>query len=312
MFTPMIKTHRRSAFTLIELLVVIAIIAILAAILFPVFAQAKDAAKKTQSLSNIKNLATGVMIYLPDYDDTIPMSEYDAGANYVSWATEIMPYVKNGDTMVTSSGRTITIGSDGIFRSPGVPAPGVRQRNNKEFSYGVHFSLFVTNYYESWAGYPGVTGNLNPGVNYNVVDAPADKIMMMEKGINDSGNQWNYPWFHDWQAMWVDSICTVSGDPSTVYRDGVDIYTPGTGVYTPYFDNDCPTTWGGGWECAASARYRFTRVSPMAFMDGHAKGMKKGEIKWFKNIWVDRRNLNRYSWYYDYQNGGGWGFPGIH
>jgi prepilin-type N-terminal cleavage/methylation domain-containing protein len=62
----------KKAFTLIELLVVIAIIAILAAILFPVFAQAKVAAKKTQSLSNLKQSATGFMIYTTDYDDNLP------------------------------------------------------------------------------------------------------------------------------------------------------------------------------------------------------------------------------------------------
>lgn len=59
----------RKAFTLIELLVVIAIIAILAAILFPVFAQAKAAAKKTQALSNVKQLSTAYQLYLNDYDD---------------------------------------------------------------------------------------------------------------------------------------------------------------------------------------------------------------------------------------------------
>lgn len=64
--------HMKRAFTLIELLVVIAIIAILAAILFPVFAQAKVAAKKTQSVSNIKQVATGFMIYTADYDDALP------------------------------------------------------------------------------------------------------------------------------------------------------------------------------------------------------------------------------------------------
>lgn len=63
---------RRRAFTLIELLVVIAIIAILAAILFPVFAQAKVAAKKTASLSNVKQMGTSVAIYLADYDDNFP------------------------------------------------------------------------------------------------------------------------------------------------------------------------------------------------------------------------------------------------
>lgn len=63
---------KKQAFTLIELLVVIAIIAILAAILFPVFAQAKLAAKKTQGLSNLKNLGTAANIYLADYDDVLP------------------------------------------------------------------------------------------------------------------------------------------------------------------------------------------------------------------------------------------------
>lgn len=62
----------KKAFTLIELLVVIAIIAILAAILFPVFAQAKEAAKKTSSLSNVKQMGTATAIYTADYDDTFP------------------------------------------------------------------------------------------------------------------------------------------------------------------------------------------------------------------------------------------------
>ena len=61
----------KKAFTLIELLVVIAIIAILAAILFPVFAQAKVAAKKTSDLSNMKQMATSTYMYYGDYDDTL-------------------------------------------------------------------------------------------------------------------------------------------------------------------------------------------------------------------------------------------------
>ncbi len=63
----------KKAFTLIELLVVIAIIAILAAILFPVFAQAKEAAKKTAALSNVKQLGTSYQIYLTDSDDRFPL-----------------------------------------------------------------------------------------------------------------------------------------------------------------------------------------------------------------------------------------------
>ena len=62
----------KRAFTLIELLVVIAIIAILAAILFPVFAQAKKAAKKTACISNLSQIGKGVLIYMSDYDDMFP------------------------------------------------------------------------------------------------------------------------------------------------------------------------------------------------------------------------------------------------
>jgi prepilin-type N-terminal cleavage/methylation domain-containing protein/prepilin-type processing-associated H-X9-DG protein len=107
------KTHSNKAFTLIELLVVIAIIAILAAILFPVFAQAKLAAKKTSSLSNTKQLALSFYMYQGDYDDTFPYEQqnpYGIGETsyagpYVNgamdpraetnWARGVFPYVKS-------------------------------------------------------------------------------------------------------------------------------------------------------------------------------------------------------------------------
>jgi prepilin-type N-terminal cleavage/methylation domain-containing protein len=76
---------RSRGFTLIELLVVIAIIAILAAILFPVFAQAKEAAKKTQSLSNTKQLALGQLLYSNDADDTVIPSNTARDADPAGW-----------------------------------------------------------------------------------------------------------------------------------------------------------------------------------------------------------------------------------
>ncbi|MBC8065789.1 MAG: prepilin-type N-terminal cleavage/methylation domain-containing protein [Chlorobia bacterium] len=92
---------RTQAFTLIELLVVIAIIAILAAILFPVFAQAKLAAKKASDLSNIKQIGTGTMIYLTDYDDVFPLVEFASSpfvqADSYRWSSvqSLGPYLKN-------------------------------------------------------------------------------------------------------------------------------------------------------------------------------------------------------------------------
>jgi prepilin-type N-terminal cleavage/methylation domain-containing protein len=88
--------NRKNAFTLIELLVVIAIIAILAAILFPVFAQAKIAAKKAADLSNFKQIGVGTYMYCTDNDSLLPDSPADgiATESYVFFA-KIMPYVKN-------------------------------------------------------------------------------------------------------------------------------------------------------------------------------------------------------------------------
>jgi prepilin-type N-terminal cleavage/methylation domain-containing protein len=302
----------KRAFTLIELLVVIAIIAILAAILFPVFAVAKEAAKKTQSLSNVKQIALAVIMYTGDYDDIIPQSEYGRNEDgsvdpHVQWYAVVYPYVKNGDRSHGASGVDQSWGKDGIFRSPGQPK-STNDTNPQAggHSYGAHHSLFVDNYWNIGEATP------NPGVGMGEIAAPADKILIMEKGANDTVSGWGYPWFHDWQQMWVGRICNTAGDPNTVYRDGVDVYTPGSSVYSPLFDSDCVRSINdSAWECGAHARYRYTRTAPTAFADGHAVAMRKGAIRWFKNIWIDRRNINTYSWYYDYQNGGGWGFPGI-
>ena len=85
---------RAGAFTLIELLVVIAIIAILAAILFPVFAQAREKARQTSCLSNMKQISLGVHMYTQDYDETLPTLEH---GGHQGWIDQIHPYTKNHD-----------------------------------------------------------------------------------------------------------------------------------------------------------------------------------------------------------------------
>lgn len=94
----MISSHRRvlRGFTLVELLVVIAIIAILAAILFPVFARAKEAAKKTTCLSHLKQLNTAAILYAGDADDSFPNTGETAlwSGRYFRWP--LMPYLGVG------------------------------------------------------------------------------------------------------------------------------------------------------------------------------------------------------------------------
>jgi len=92
---------KRNGFTLIELLVVIAIIAILAAILFPVFSQAREKARQTGCLSNLKQIGTGLMMYTQDYDEAYPCNWFGGlwpttpdGKQY-KWMDAIYPYVKS-------------------------------------------------------------------------------------------------------------------------------------------------------------------------------------------------------------------------
>jgi prepilin-type N-terminal cleavage/methylation domain-containing protein/prepilin-type processing-associated H-X9-DG protein len=120
---------RRRAFTLIELLVVIAIIAILAAILFPVFAKAREKARQTSCLSNCKQLGLGFAQYIQDYDTTWPLCYWNGAwqPNYTaaipvqtppypnSWGLEIYPYLKNQQIFLCPDSVNYTNGNSYIF-----------------------------------------------------------------------------------------------------------------------------------------------------------------------------------------------------
>src|SRR5580698_7965213 len=130
---------RTSAFTLIELLVVIAIIAILAAILFPVFAQAKVAAKKTADLSNLKQISLGIIMYTNDVDDMLPRGGHqDAAGNWFTWREEIEPYIKNGQQQYSNGDEFV---NGGMWTSPAQPS-------NSLYGYGAHDGIIPANY--SW------------------------------------------------------------------------------------------------------------------------------------------------------------------
>jgi len=99
-----LRKREKSGFTLIELLVVIAIIAILAAILFPVFSRAREQARKTACLSNLKQIGTALQMYCQDWDETYPFvgcfgcgSGEDMNNPFCSVQAKIYPYVKNVD-----------------------------------------------------------------------------------------------------------------------------------------------------------------------------------------------------------------------
>lgn len=120
----------RKGFTLIELLVVIAIIAILAAILFPVFARAREKARQTQCLSNTKQLNLAFQQYIQDYDEKLPQYEFNSHSWY--WEICIYPYVQNLGVYACPSRRD----TPSIYDSTGRPHPQIVPRGIAPRSYG--------------------------------------------------------------------------------------------------------------------------------------------------------------------------------
>lgn len=115
---------KRRGFTLIELLVVIAIIAILAAILFPVFARARENARRTSCTSNLKQIGLGVMMYTQDYDEMYPMYRRNTTepppipaykTDYWEWQHMVYPYTKNEQVYRCPNGNPATSPYNGHY-----------------------------------------------------------------------------------------------------------------------------------------------------------------------------------------------------
>jgi prepilin-type N-terminal cleavage/methylation domain-containing protein/prepilin-type processing-associated H-X9-DG protein len=127
---------RNKAFTLIELLVVIAIIAILASILFPVFARARENARRTSCQSNMKQLGLGFMQYAQDYDERFPTggvntagypNEYKWGGG---WGTRVYPYVKSTGVYQCPSDSSVPYGVTHVYNSVTYPSYNVSYAYN--------------------------------------------------------------------------------------------------------------------------------------------------------------------------------------
>lgn len=116
----MVQRHKTRGFTLIELLVVIAIIAILAAILFPVFARAREAARGTSCKSNLKQMNTAIQMYTQDYDEILPSGGVGLPAAPNRWYHFIDPYIKNAN----------------VFKCPSAPVAYAR-------GYGTNLNLMA-------------------------------------------------------------------------------------------------------------------------------------------------------------------------
>jgi prepilin-type N-terminal cleavage/methylation domain-containing protein len=293
------KSH---AFTLIELLVVIAIIAILAAILFPVFAQAKLAAKKAVVISDQKQITLAMIMYTNDYDDLFPQGEtgddYHPWTPHITWSTIIYPYVKNGDQNVDpEGGNTVCTAKGGLYNDPAAPQVPQNVVADEGYYYGPNRLICPANYQsgETWFG-----GQLVVPLSTTYLPTPANTVLLSEKGTNTSG-PWGFPWIHDLQTYYIGPIANIPGNPGAgVHGDGNTSMTPGSNDYDAEVDTDCTAADEGAYDCGATPRYRYSGQSVMSYSDGHTKAMARGGLKWFANIYVERSDIPASNWVYGY------------
>lgn len=280
----------KKAFTLIELLVVIAIIAILAAILFPVFAQAKQAAKKTTDLSNNKNIALGITMYAADFDDTFPLASiFDGAKGWTPWQFTVNPYVKSGaqtgnpgdfikgwDTSVTPN-RNVEMG---IWRSP--IARNISQNNGP--SYGANALVMG----EDQSAAPWVDDNQRiPSLTGSQAARPGEMLLSgLTENFTWSGSQnlaFEIPveWTRPEQVPGVTSNPANAADTRLAaiwYRDNwvkADLAwenRQGPGALGTWF-----CTWGP-YMCKG-LRYSYAQSTLVNYVDGHAKSVKLGSLR---------------------------------
>jgi prepilin-type N-terminal cleavage/methylation domain-containing protein/prepilin-type processing-associated H-X9-DG protein len=180
---------RMRGFTLIELLVVIAIIAILAAILFPVFAQAREAARKTTCVSNLKQLGSATMMYSQDYDERFPLLE-DGSAARMTVANLLDPYIKTSKKNINGLGGNLWP-EDSVWRCP---SGFTYNFGNPNSYYTVSYNfLYLTdldasnNFVPDWSSPNryGIWGWTQPGRSMAAVAQPAETVLMSDAGHSD-------------------------------------------------------------------------------------------------------------------------------
>ncbi|MBB6053230.1 prepilin-type N-terminal cleavage/methylation domain-containing protein [Armatimonas rosea] len=245
---------QRRAFTLIELLVVIAIIAILAAILFPVFAQARDKARSAACLSNTKQLALGVYQYAQDYDETLPVAGYNAQCRG-RWQWQIYPYVKNEQVFtcpnISQQPWRATTGVNFNYTCPNsgqVITSGLGQ--NDKGGYGWNYALHGDS-----GDVTGAALDRAPGYSLAAINKPADTVIIGETGfIGTAGTA------SGWAMM--------AWDPRNTGSAGFSQ----PGLFAQGRHNSEQTVTMQGMPVPVKGRLN------VVFLDGHAKNLSLGQL----------------------------------
>jgi len=264
----------RRGFTLIELLVVIAIIAILAAILFPVFAQAKAAAKKTADLSNIKQYGTGFFLYASDTDDAAPLVQWTGSYDANPARTDrdqavgnlVQPYIKSYAMFSCPTDPVGDLGRDVDLINPS-SVPYKQQQH--EFNLAVKADYGYNVEYFSPMGYdPSYPNAFHPaGTSFSSPAKSAETILLINSvwdranGAPRGGGNWG-----------VDCPCVLNPDGSSSLPPlpAGSIGRWWWGGWTP----SNPNAWnvfGGAWPWHG-------KFANIVFADGHAGGKQMSQV----------------------------------
>jgi prepilin-type N-terminal cleavage/methylation domain-containing protein/prepilin-type processing-associated H-X9-DG protein len=265
------RDYKRSShgFTLIELLVVIAIIAILAAILFPVFAQAREMARKTSCISNLKQLDLGVAMYVQDYDETVPLNFFQdltTAQGWFTWHDFIQPYMKSWQVIICPDSEykqtNPVVYLDPYFNYALLPTAS-----------SVGFSNFLTrstpwfqNYSPANLQYDGLSGYSGTGALGYLAGTNASKTLALVARPSEYALIWdsgNWDSLHGVYGMQVGfGYCGGWVGFDYTYFSPLTRHTGGSNICDV---NTRQTAYGAG-------------MTNVAFLDGHVKSFKPSAL----------------------------------
>ncbi len=285
-------TFYSNGFTMVELLVVIAIIAILAGILFPVLAQAQVSAKQVASISNLKQISLGSLMYASDFDDGLPLlangNPLEVGwseSNVQTWVGTTLPYLKSVRILVDP----LMGDPHGIFSSGAEATPW---NQNAYPDYGVNYAFLAPWLWDSstgmctWSGSVTASGASHPSstIFYTSTYVPNENAQSIPTG--------GYSDYGDWMVTAPGALTLFSGNQDRCVSPGMDW-------------SEHPGTFNDGQPFTAEASQRYNGGGVLAFLDGHAKYLKADQqaagTDWATSQYTHTlvTDPSKYLWSYD-------------
>lgn len=238
---------RKTGFTLIELLVVIAIIALLAAILFPVFARARENARKSSCSNNLKQIGIAMLQYTQDYDETTVPGIINPGGGLVGWCQLVQPYIKSNQAFKCPSDSYGGTNNGNLAATPVAP--------------------FVPRFHSSYAiNFDSIGSSEQTGIAISDIQKPAGVVWAADKGMT---GQTTAPF-----------INPTSTNNQTKLENAWYIANAWTGVAGTYGTNnsDKNTNVNGGDQHWSAPNPRHLDTCNFLFMDGHVKAQPVSRI----------------------------------